>query len=210
VTPAAGRARTLLLVHGAGSGPGVFAAWPEHFPGWRVETVDLHTGLDVAHATMVRYAAAIAAAAAPLARPLVLAGWSMGGLAAAMLAAGSADALVLLEASAPGEVQGYHREVVPAPGVFDPEREYGAFPAGMPARPESSLARAERKRGISVPALPGPTLVVYGEEFAEERGRRLAKQYGAREIHLPGRRHWDLVIERAAIAAVAREIARLI
>lgn len=187
----------------------MFDAWPRFFPSLRVRTVDLHEGLDIAGATMGDYAAAIGRAAARLPRPLVLLGWSMGGLAA-MMTARSAEALVLLEASAPGEVQGFRPEVALAPGVFDPEREYGPFPAGIRARPESALARAERKRGIPVPAISCPTLVVYGEEFPDERGRRLAKQYGARELPLPGRNHWDLVLEPGAIQAVAREISRVI
>ncbi len=130
----------------------------------------------------------------------------MGGLAA-LMATESAEALVLLEASAPGEVQGFRPEVALVPGVFDPELEYGAFPEGIRARPESALARAERKRGISVPTLSCPALVwCYGEEFSDERGRRLAKQYGARELALSGKSHWDLVLDREAIDAVAREI----
>lgn len=202
-------ARALLLVHGAGSGPWVFDTWPPFFPALRVETVDLQDGLDPAFATMEQYAAAVGRVAERLPRPLVLVGWSMGGLAA-MMAARCADALVLLEASAPGEVQGFHPEVAPAAGVFDPEREYGPFPPGIPARPESSLGRAERKRGISVPAISCPTLVVYGEEFPDERGRRLAKRYGARELSLPGKSHWDLVLDPEAIQSVAREIASII
>lgn len=205
MTATAARPRTLLLVHGAGSGPWVFDAWPPFFRGLSVETLDLHHGLDTARATMGNYAAAIRRAASPLPRPLVLLGWSMGGLAA-LMAAESADALVLLEASAPGEVQGFRPEVALVPGVFDPELEYGAFPEGIRARPESALARAERKRGISVPAIACPTLVVYGEEFPDERGRRLAEQYGARELALSGKSHWDLVLDREAIRAVAREI----
>jgi pimeloyl-ACP methyl ester carboxylesterase len=171
--------------------------------------VDLHLGLDTACATMRDYAAAVGRAASRLPRPRMLVGWSMGGLAA-LMAAACADALVLLEASAPGEVQGFRPEVALAPGVFDPEREYGAFPAGIPARAESALARAERKRGISVPTIACPALVVYGEEFPDERGRRLATQYGARELALPGKSHWDLVLDPEVIRAVAREISTII
>lgn len=202
-------ARSLLLVHGAGSGPWVFDRWPAHFPpALRLETVDLQDGLDPAHASMAQYADAVARAAERLEHPIVVVAWSMGGLAA-MMAADSADALVLLEASAPAEVQGVHRDVRPAPGVFDPEREYGAFPDGVRARPESSLARAERKRGISVPEIACPVLVVYGDEFTDERGRRLVERYGARELALPGKSHWDLVRDPEAIRAVARGIAAL-
>jgi hypothetical protein len=129
-------AGTLLLVHGAGSGPWVFQAWPAHVPWLQVETVDLHAGLDPALASMADYAAARP--------PRILAG------------AGGAQA------------------------------------------------------GIAVPRLPCPALVVYGEEFADERGRRLAKRYEARELALPGKSHWDLVLDRDAIAAVAGEIRTLI
>ena len=201
-------ARSLLLVHGAGSGPWVFDGWPAYFPSTRrLETVDLQEGLDPAHATMAQYADAIARAAQRLDRPVVVA-WSMGGLAA-MMAADSADALVLLEASAPAEVQGTRRDVRPAAGIFDPEAEYGPFPAGVRARAESALARAERKRGISVPALPCPALVVYGDEYAEERGHRLVARYGAHELPLPGKTHWDLVRDPEAIRAIAGKITAL-
>jgi hypothetical protein len=65
----------------------------------------------------------------------------------------------------------------------------------MRARPESLLARGERKRGISVPSLPCPALVVYGDQLAEERGRRLAAHYGADELAFPGLDHWGLVLD---------------
>ena len=209
MTPERAGPRSLLLIHGAGSGPWVFDGWPPFFPPTlRLEAVDLQEGLDPAHASMAQYADAVARAAERLDHPIVVVAWSMGGLAA-MMASDRADALVLLEASAPAEVQGVHREVRPAPGVFDPEREYGAFPDGMRARPESSLARAERKRGISVPEINCPTLVVYGDEFPDERGRRLVERYGARELALPGKSHWDLVRDPEAIRAVAKEIAAL-
>ncbi len=194
--------RSLLLVHGAGSGPWVFDGWPTFFPDVRVETVDLHERLEIAFASMADYAAAVERAAEPLPRPLVIAGWSMGGLVAMMTAAW-AEGLILLEASAPGEVQGFRPELARVQGAFDAEREYGRFPAGLQARPESALARVERKRGISIPSLSCPALVVYGDEFADERGRRLAAFYGTEELRLPGKSHWDLVLDPDAIQAVA-------
>jgi hypothetical protein len=128
----------------------------------------------------------------------------MGGLVALLAAPRvEAAALVLLEASPPAEVQGTDEGVRPAPGTFDPEAAYGPFPPGIRARPESSLARAERRRGISVPALPCPALVVYGDEFPDDRGRALAGAYGAEELHLPGLDHWGLVRDPRAAAAVA-------
>jgi dienelactone hydrolase len=174
----------------------VFDGWAEAFPNVEVEAVDLHAGLSVAEAAMSNYAAVLVRAAEWLPRPLALCGWSSGGLAA-MLAArpAEADLLVLLEASPPGEVQGFDETVPLVPGTYDPEAAYGAFPPGILARPESSLARAERKRGVSIPSLPCPALVVYGDEFAEERGQRLAAQYDAEELAFAGLDHWGLVLD---------------
>ena len=184
------------MAHGAGSGPWVFDGWPNAFPGMDVAAVDLQAGLNLAEASMTNYAAVVARATEWLPRPVAICGWSSGGLAAMMAARqAEADLLVLLEASPPGEVQGFDESVPVEPGTFDPEETYGAFPPGMRARPESSLARAERKRGISVPALPCPALVVYGDEFAQERGRRLASYYGAEELAFPGLDHWGLVLD---------------
>ena len=164
------------------------------FPELEVEAVDLHAGLNVAEAAMSNYAAVIARAADWLPRPLVLCGWSSGGLAAMMAARqAEADLLVLLETSPPGEVQGFDDSVTPEPGTFDPEATYGEFPPGMRARPETLLARGERKRGVPVPELPCPALVVYGDEFPEDRGRELAAYYGAEELSFPGVDHWGLV-----------------
>lgn len=156
---------------------------------------------------MRNYEAAVACRAGLLPRPLVVCAWSMGGLAA-MMAAHRVDALalVLLEASPPGEVQGFDGALPLEPGTFDPEEAYGAFPAGMRARPESSLARTERKRGISVPALPGRTLVVSGRDYPVERGSALASFYGAELVEVPEAGHWDLVREPAVRARVAARL----
>lgn len=196
--------RSLILVHGAGSGPLVFDGWPAAFPRVELEAVDLHAGLNVAEAAMSNYAAIVARTADSTARPLAICGWSMGGLAALMAAQQTgAERLVLLEPSPPGEVQGFDPEVHVEPGLFDPEEVYGPFPPGIPARPESLLARAERKRGVSVPSLHCPALVVYGDDYADERGRHVARFYGSDELFLPGLNHWDLVRDGRAAAAVA-------
>jgi pimeloyl-ACP methyl ester carboxylesterase len=193
-----------LLAHGAGSGPWVFDGWAAAFPGLDVEAVDLMAGLNVPEASMSNYAAVIVRAAEWLPRPVALCGWSSGGLAAMMAARqAEADFLILLEASVPGEVQGFDESVPLRAGTFDPEETYGAFPPGMRARPESLLARAERKRGVSVPELPCPALVVYGDDFAEERGHALAAYYGAKELALPGLDHWDLVLDERVRTSLA-------
>jgi pimeloyl-ACP methyl ester carboxylesterase len=195
---------SLLLVHGAGSGPQVFERWPGHFPGLDVDAVDLHAGLVVAHASMRNYAAAVAGRANLLPAPRAICGWSMGGLAAMMAAelAGTAR-LVLLEPSAPAEVLGVHDDPAPVEGTFDPVEVYGRPREGFRTRPESTLARAERKRGISVPELPCPALVVYGDEYPDERGRAIAARYSAEELHVPGLDHLGLVLDERVPAAVA-------
>jgi hypothetical protein len=74
----------------------------------------------------------------------------------------------------------------------------------MRSRPESSRARGERKRGISVPSLPCPSLVVYGDDFRESRGTLLAAFYGSDERSFAGLGHWDLVLDAEVRTAVAR------
>lgn len=195
---------SVILVHGAGSGPWVFDGWRPVFAGAELEAVDLHAGLNVAEAAMSNYAAVVARAADSLPRPIALCGWSMGGLAA-MLATRQAGAerLVVLEPSPPGEVQGFDAGAALETGTFDPEEAYGPFPAGVRARPESRLARSERTRGVSLATLPCPMLVVRGDEFAEERGRAVARFYGAEERPFPGLDHWGLVRDGHVAAAVA-------
>lgn len=173
------------------------------FEGWEGEAVDLQAGLNVAAASMLNYEAVVTAHAALRPRPLVLVGWSMGGLVAMMAARRvEPDALVLLEPSPPAEVQGFQPDLPLHEGAYDPEGAYGPFP--VRARPESLLARSERKQGISVPSLSGPTLVVYGDEFAEERGRPVAEFYGAEELHVPAASHWDLVLGKTVPAEIVK------
>jgi pimeloyl-ACP methyl ester carboxylesterase len=195
---------SLLLVHGAGSGPWVFEGWADDFPSVRVATVDLQDGLDVASASMGDYAQRVAEVAATLPQPVALCGWSMGGLVVLQAAnAVSPQSVILIEASPPGEVQGFDSRVEPEAGTFDPAVVYGPFPPGMPARPESSLARAERKRGMSVPSLPCPSLVIYGDEFREERGLLLVQLYRSKSRDFPGLNHWGLVGDRRVREEIA-------
>lgn len=201
------RPESVVLVHGAASGPWVFDGWRDAFGTAEIEAVDLQAGLNVAEASMSNYAAVVARGVQGLRRPLVLCGWSLGGLAV-MMAARSVEpeALVLLEPSPPAEVQGTRTDVRPAPGTYDGEEAYGAFPPSIRSRPESALARAERQAGISVPRLPPATLVAYGDEFREERGTRLADHYGAERLYIEGVDHWGLVLEQRAPRAVAARL----
>lgn len=197
----------VLAVHGAGSSPAVFDGWTRHFAVPLV-AVDLHEGLDISQAGMEDYAEQVVQAASTVGGPVALVGWSMGGLVA-LLAGQRLNArgrgptgLVLVESSAPGEVSGFCHDVVPTDGLFDPEEAYGAFPLDQPGRPESSRARAERKRGVSMPSMPGPTLVVSGREFSEDRGRLLAARYRVAHRSYPALSHWQLVRDpQVALAA---------
>ena len=193
----------VVALHGAGSGPWVFAAW--RLPGHELEAVDLHAGLNVAAASMWNYEAVATRACDGLQRPFALLGWSMGGLVA-MLAARRVepDALVLLEPSPPGESAD---GAPPDEGLFDPEEAYGPFPDGMRARPESRYARAERTHGIPVASVPERTLVVAGDEFPVERGTAVARRYGAEELHVAGLDHWGLVLEPGVQERVAAWLA---
>jgi pimeloyl-ACP methyl ester carboxylesterase len=182
---------SLLLIHGAGSGPWIFDTWRDAFPDIDVFAVDLHEGVG-SQPSMRDYARVLEGAASSVAGTKACCGWSMGGLVA-MMRQELFEALVLLEPSAPAEIQGYH-QVAAAAGEFDPEDAYGPFPTGIRSRPESSPARAERKSGISVPTLTCPTLVIFGDEFAEERGRPVAHVYRAQMLEFPGFSHWDLVL----------------
>jgi pimeloyl-ACP methyl ester carboxylesterase len=194
----------MLLIHGAGSGPWVFEGWENAFPDLHVKAVDLHAGLDVATASMSDYAGVLISAARRCPQPVVLCGWSMGGLVALQAAMEiEPHSIVLLESSPPGEAQGFDPDVEPAEGIFDPKEVYGPFPPGVRSRPESARARADRKRGISVPALPCPSLVVVGHELRAERGWPLADLYGADLVELPELDHWGLVLRRRA-----REVVR--
>jgi predicted alpha/beta hydrolase family esterase len=172
----------------------VFEGWDRAFPDLTAVAVDLQEGVEVATATHEDYARAVVETASGLPSPVALCGWSMGGLAA-LQAAQRVDpqSVVLLESSPPGETQGFDESIEPQPGTFDPEEVYGRFPPGMRSRSESSPARAERKRGISVPTLPCRSLVVSGDDFREERGSSLAALYGSELMDFPGLGHWDLV-----------------
>jgi pimeloyl-ACP methyl ester carboxylesterase len=199
------RAGSLVLVHGAGSGPWIFDDWPASFPGLDVHAVDLHAGLDVGRASMADYAARLVSAAQSLPRPAALCGWSMGGLVVLQASARlQPDSVILIEASPPAEVQGFHPSAELADGTFDPQTAYGPFPTGIAARPESMLARTERKRGISVPHLPCPSLVIFGDEFPDARGTQIARLYGSDQHYFAGLDHWGLVRNRRAREAIAR------
>ena len=199
----------LICLHGAGTGPWCFDDWSRDFPGWNVRAPDLLQGLDVATATMADYASAAVRAAAD-ADDAVLCGWSMGGLVA-LIAAQVAEpaAIVVLEPSLPAELQGFHPEVVPTIGTFDPADVYDAAPGNPTTRLESSFALGERRHGISVPSVTVPLLVVAGKTYTETRGRPVADFYGADLIEFPNLHHVALVQEREVRTAIGAWLSEL-
>ena len=198
-----------MLVHGAGSGPWVFESWGAALPGIEVGTIDLHDDLDVTCCSMQDYAGSLIEACIGLRPPLFVCGWSMGGLVALMASSSLELAgLILLEPSPPAEVQGFDESKELREGAFDPEEAYGPFPAGIASRWESQLARDERKSGISVPSIHCPSLVVWGDEFATDRGERIAELYSAESRSISGVDHWGLVLNAGARDAVRQWIER--
>jgi len=192
-----------VLVHGATSGPWVFDGWPDQWPGDDVRIPDLQDGLDVANATMADYADRVVAAVGD--QPALLCGWSMGGLVAMMAARHcQPTALVVIEPSVPTEIDGGDRGWPLAAGTYDAESAYGPSVPGMRHRPESLLARGERKRGISVPAITCPLLVVAGRDYVATRGRPVAEHYGSELMEFPDLSHFQLVVDQRVREAVAQ------
>jgi pimeloyl-ACP methyl ester carboxylesterase len=190
--------RRLVLVHGATSGPWVFEPWAGRFPTFEVGVPDLQAGLVVARASMADYAAqVIAATSGPGA---VVVGWSMGGLVA-MLAAQQQRlaALVLVEPSQPRELGRHDPTVVPTAGVYDAETIYGPLPPGTRHRPESRLALEERQRGISIPRIDCPLLVVASSSYPTSRGSDVVNHYGGELLEFPTLDHGS-VIEAPEVA----------
>lgn len=92
--------KSLVLVHGAGSGPWIFSSWRDCFGPIDLRAVDLLADIDVDNASMADYAEAVERAAHEVPGPRACCGWSMGGLVA-MMAHKHFDALILIEPSPP-------------------------------------------------------------------------------------------------------------
>jgi hypothetical protein len=81
--------------------------------------------------------------------------------------------------------------------LFQPLSLFGSSATTEPA----PLRR--REPAISVPQLPCPSLVIYGDEFRDERGAPIAQLYGSEERYFPGLDHWSLVRDRRVREAIA-------
>lgn len=197
----------VVLVHGATGDPSTFDPWLPRLDGLHVRVPDLQEGLDVAHATTADYVRAVRAEQGD--GPVVVVGFSMGGLVAmravepgARRPTADVRGLVLLEPSVPLEVGGGDADVVPVPGTYGAE-VYG----GTGGRPESAFARAERQRGVSVPDVDVPLLVVGGADHTHDRSRPVARRYGG-ELVTFRLRHGALVTDAAAVDVVVRWVRR--
>lgn len=199
--PNAGRPR-LVLVHGATSGPWVFDAWLPHLSAFDVRAPDLQADLDVASASMADYADRVVTAAGD--GPAAVCGWSMGGLVA-MLAASrrSVGALVLIEPSPPRQLGRSDPSVTPVTGTYDAETMYGPLPPATRHRPESLYALGERERGVDVPRLEPPLLVVAGSSHPVDRGRDVVDHYGGELLEFPDLDHTGLVRDAGVATAIA-------
>jgi len=166
---------SLLLVHGAGSGPWVYDGWLSAFRTLTVEAVDLQEGLVVEQASMSDYADRVAAAACTMVGPVAVCGWSMGGLVVLPAAQEVQPHAVVLSGSECACGDSRSRPSRPTRGWrLRPRGGIRQVPSWHRRAARVLLARAERKRGISVPSLPCPSLVIASADFPDERGRALA------------------------------------
>jgi pimeloyl-ACP methyl ester carboxylesterase len=205
--------RRLVLVHGATSGPWAFDGWMPALGGFDVRVPDLQNGLDVGRATMEAYWDQVEAHLDPLhaadgahkhggaASSAVVCGWSMGGLVAMMAARRRRlAALVVVEPSLPLEVGGGDPDLPLIEGTYEAADAYGPVADATRHRPESVLARGQRLRGISIPTIDCPMLVVAGRSYLATRGEPVAARYAADLRVFPRLGHGELV-ERPEVAA---------
>ena len=222
----------IVLVHGAANSSGVWRSWQQALAerGWSSHAVDLRGHGDsegsVDGATMGDYADDVTSVVEGLPEAPVVAGWSMGGLVAMMVAArGGARACVGLAPSTPAATRDESVEI--RPGVFGAE-EYGITsrdPAEQPTMPdldieerrvaieslspESRTARDDRKAGIVIPSLPCPLLVVTGSEDRDwPRTTYAGMHLPADYLDVPGASHWGLVLNRRVLPDLAARVTR--
>lgn len=207
---------TWVLVHGACTYPEIFDGWHDQLRtlgAAEILTPDLQAGSDPATLTTAGQARQVRAALDAARHPVVLVGWSMGGLVSMTVADHPAVVgLILLEPSVPAPLLDPDRKIItPRLGLLDHDATYGPVSDHHPRRPESSPARDERKNGIDVPQLAASTrtLVVWGPQYPD-RGRPVAELLGAEQLELSASSHLDMVLDAetrdAILAAWCRDL----
>ncbi|MHB8375525.1 MAG: alpha/beta hydrolase [Dehalococcoidia bacterium] len=220
-----------VLVHGAANSARVWTHWQQELAARGVASYALELrghgespAMDLSGTSMRDYADDVRALVRQLAVAPVLAGWSMGGLAA-MLAAtdGGVAACVGLAPSTPARVRDASMEL--RTGEFGPE-EYGITthnPDEQPAMPdldreeraialaslsrESRYARDERAAGVVVGSLPCPLLIVTGTGDALwPRSRYGGLHLDAQHVSVDGASHWGLVLNRRVLRTLVPEV----
>jgi pimeloyl-ACP methyl ester carboxylesterase len=217
----------IVLVHGTANSSAVWPFWQAGLAsrGWSSWALDLRGHgrspcVDLARTTMADYADDVGSLVSELARPPVIVGWSMGGLAALMAAARvGAAAFVGLAPSPPARAR--DTGVLLRQGTFGPE-EYGIVtgdPDAQPTMPdldgeerrvalaslgeESRCARDDRKAGVVISRLSCPALVVAStgdETFPPVTYADPAVP--AESLVVEGASHWGLVLNRRLLATL--------
>jgi len=227
VPAGASRRPPIVLVHGACNSAGVWRYWQADLAsrGWSSWALDLRghgaspVG-DLASTTMADYADDVAAIAGELARPPIVMGWSLGGLAAMLAAArGRVSGYVGLAPSPPARQR--DASVVLRHATFD-AAEYGITsldPFDQPTMRdldaeerrialaslglESRLARDERKAGVVLTALPCPALIVASTGDATFQPSAYADlPIKAERVVVDGASHWGLVLNRRLLTTL--------
>ena len=221
----------VVLVHGAANSAVVWRFWQADLAslGWSSWALDLRghgasSAMDLSRTSMTDYADDVTALLRELARPAVVIGWSMGGLAAMIAAArGPAVAYVGLAPSPP--VRRRDESVPLRAATFD-AGEYGVTSADPEDQPtmldldleerrialaslglESRLARDDRKAGIALIALPCAALVVASTgdaTFPPPAYDDLSVP--AERLIVEGASHWGLVLNRRLLATLVPRV----
>jgi pimeloyl-ACP methyl ester carboxylesterase len=217
----------IVLVHGAANSATVWRFWQAELArrGWSSWALDLrgHGGspaADLGRTAMADYADDVAVLARELARPAVLMGWSMGGLAAMLAAAhGRVAGYVGLAPSPPARQR--DASVPLRIATFD-AAEYGVTSTDPDDQPtmadldieerrialtslglESRFARDDRKAGIVLTSLPCPALVVASTGDATFPPAAYADlSVPAERLVVDGATHWGLVLNRRLLATL--------
>jgi pimeloyl-ACP methyl ester carboxylesterase len=221
----------IVLVHGAANSASVWRFWQADLAarGWSSWALDLRGhgssgAIDLSRTSMADYADDVTALLRELARPAVVVGWSMGGLAAMIAAArGPAVAFVGL---APSPSVRRRDESVPLRAATFDAAEYGVTSTDPEDQPtmldldleerrialaslglESRLARDDRKAGIVLTALPCPALIVASTGDATFPPSAYdALSVPAERVVVEGVSHWGLVLNRRLLATLVPRV----